>query len=419
MTNQDNTHRYDVIVWGASGFTGKWVAKHLFDTYGPFIKPKKNITPLRWAIAGRNADKLAEVSRFIGDANNNVDCVLADSDDEDSLREMVSNTNAIISTVGPYAFYGSLLVKVCAEEGTHYVDLTGEVPWMREMIDAHHETAKLSGAKIVHSCGFDSVPSDMGVHYAQKQARKKFGKPLKSLSYKLMDVKGGISGGTIASMMNIIEQAVKDKKTRKLLGNPYALNPDKSFRGPDKGDQTSAKFCSELQQWTAPFMMAGINTRIVRRTNALMNFAYGKDFNYSEVMVTGKGAKGYIKAKTIAAGMKAMVLTSFTPIGRKFMGLVLPSQGEGPKVDPENPGFYHIQFNGHTEKGDSLIVHLRANGDPGYGSTSKMLAEAAVCLAMDDVNIGGGFWTPASALGDLYLERLQANAGITFEKKYQ
>lgn len=401
--------KYDVVVWGATGFTGKWVAKHLFDTYGCDQKA------LKWAIAGRNQTKLEEVAAFIGDSGSKIDQLLADSNDEASLIELVGNAKAIISTVGPYAYYGSLLVKVCAENGTHYVDLTGEVPWMREMIDAHQLAAQESGAKIVHSCGFDSVPSDMGTFYTQKMAVSQLNQPLQKISYNLMKAKGGISGGTIASMMNIIELAVKDKSIRRVLANPYALNPDKSFKGPDKGDQMSAKFSQEIDKWTAPFMMAGINTRIVRRSNALMGFAYGKDFQYKEVMATAKGAKGYMAAKAIAGGMKAMMVTSLTGVGRKFLGLFLPDQGEGPKVDPENPGFYHIQFNGQTFDGKTLVTKLVGDGDPGYGSTSKMLSEAAVCLALDELQTKGGFWTPASALGDAYLERLQKNAGLSFE----
>jgi len=406
MAKKQAKKQYDVVVWGATGFTGKWVAKHLFDHYSN--------GDLKWAIAGRNADKLNDVRDFIGDSSSNIDGLIADSEDEPSLLELVQSTKVIISTVGPYAYYGSLLVKLCAESGTHYVDLCGEVPWMREMIDAHQESAKKSGAKIVHSCGFDSVPSDMGVFFVQQQASKAFSKPLTSVRYQLIKAKGGVSGGTIASMMNIVKLAVKDKSVRKLLANPYALNPDSSFKGPDKGDQMSAKFSKVIDKWTAPFVMAGINTRIVRRSNALLDHSYGKNFRYSEVMVTGKGVRGYASAKAISGGVKAMMVTSVTGLGRRFLGLFLPAQGDGPKVDPLNPGFYHIQFNGQSENGDQLVTKLLGDGDPGYGSTSKMLAESAVCLALDSLTTGGGFWTPASALGDAYLKRLQDKGGLSF-----
>lgn len=406
MTKKQAKKQYDVVVWGATGFTGKWVAKHLFDHYSG--------SDLKWAIAGRNADKMTDVREFIGDSSATIDGIIADSNDPESLLELVQSTKVIITTVGPYAYYGSLLVKLCAESGTHYVDLCGEVPWMREMIDAHQQSAEQSGAKIVHSCGFDSVPSDMGVYFTQQQAAKAFSKPLKSVRYQLIKAKGGVSGGTIASMMNIVKLAVKDKSIRKLLANPYSLNPDPSFKGPDKGDQTTAKFSKVLDKWTAPFVMAGINTRIVRRSNALLDFSYGQDFRYSEVMVTGKGVAGYTSAKAISGGVKMMMVTSVTNLGRKFLGLFLPAQGEGPKVDPANPGFYHIQFNGETDNGEKLITKLLGDGDPGYGSTSKMLAESAVCLALDPLTTGGGFWTPASALGDAYLKRLQDKGGLSF-----
>jgi len=399
--------RYDIVVWGATGFTGKWVAKHLYDHYSS--------SELKWVIAGRNAEKLNKVRDFIGDNNATIDGLIADSNDDTSLKDMVASTKVVISTVGPYAYYGSLLVKLCAEQGVHYVDLTGEVPWMREMIDSYQDMAKQSGAKIVHSCGFDSVPSDMGTYYTQQQAQQRMGKPLNSLRYQLIKAKGGVSGGTIASMMNIVELAVKDKAIRNLLVNPYSLNPDPTFKGPDKGDQMSAKFSKVLEKWTAPFVMAGINTRIVRRSNALMSFAYGEGFRYSEVMVTGKGASGYASAKALSGGIKTIMLTSITGLGRKFLGLFLPSQGEGPNVDPENPGFYHIQFNGETGDGQRFVTKLLGDGDPGYGSTSKMLAESAVCLALDELKTEGGFWTPASALGDAYLERLKDKGGLTFE----
>jgi len=401
--------KYDLLVWGATGFTGKWVAKHLFDHYSD--------GSLKWGIAGRNPDKLNDVREFIGDHSSSTQGELADSDNSDSLDKLVANTNVIISTVGPYAYYGSKLVEACAKAGTHYVDLTGEVPWMREMIDAHHDTAVESGAKIVHSCGFDSIPSDMGTYYFQQQAKQRLGTYLKNVRFALIKAKGGISGGTIASIINIVKLAVKDKNIRRILLNPYALNPDPSIRGVDKQDQQGVVFNKELNMWTAPFLMAGINTRIVRRSNALMGFTYGEEFSYTETMATAKGIAGYTTAKAISSAVKGIVLTSLTGVGRSFLGFVLPSQGQGPKVDEQDPGFYHIQFNGDTSDGQSLVATIMGDSDPGYGSTSKMLAESGVCLALDALKVGGGFWTPASAMGDALLERLQNNAGISFSIK--
>jgi len=400
--------KYDVVVWGATGFTGRWVAKHLADHY-----PQSNLT---WAIAGRDSNKLNETIAFLEVAKNSEPSqIIADSKDEPSLRELVLSTKVIISTVGPYAHYGSLLVKLCAELGADYVDLSGEVPWMREMIDSFSADAKKSGARIVHSCGFDSIPSDMGVFYAQKMALQHIGEPLQSLTYNLLKTKGGASGGTIASMMNIIELAVKDKKIRGLLANPYSLNPNLDFKGPDSADQAGVVYSDELKKWTAPFVMAGVNPRIVRRTNALLNFEYGENFKYTETLVVGAGSKNYMIAKSISAAIKTMVLTSITRPGRKLLGLFLPAQGEGPVVDPQDPGFYNIQFVGKTASGETFNTHLHGDGDPGYGSTSKMLAESAVCLAKDNINCDGGFWTPVSAMGDALMIRLQDKGGLTFK----
>ncbi len=406
------TRQFDVLVLGVTGFTGKWVAKHLYDNYT--AKEAESEKTLKWGLAGRNAEKLEKVREFIGDENDDIQSVIADSNDEASLRSMVEKTKVVITTVGPYAYYGSLLVKLCAESGTHYVDLTGEVPWMRDMIDAHHITAEKSGAKIVHSCGFDSIPSDMSVYFAQQQAHEKFDCYLKSIRFSLTKAKGGISGGTFASMINIIKQAVKDKRVRKILFNPYSLNPDPSFKGPEKQDQRGVEFSKELGKWTAPFMMAGINTRIVRRSNALMDFIYGKDFTYTETMPTGAGASGYLAAKAISTAVKSIAFMSITALGRSVLGILLPSQGEGPKVDPDKPGFYVIHLHGETADGEKMIAKVTGDADPGYGSTSKMLAEAGVCLALDDLETAGGFWTPSSAMGAKLLTRLCDSAGLTF-----
>jgi len=403
-----STREFDVVVWGATGFTGKWVAKHLFDHY-----PQDQ---LKWAIAGRNPEKMEQVREFIGDSDAAVQGILADSTDEQSLRDMAARAKVLITTVGPYAYYGSLLVKVCAELGTHYVDLTGEVPWMREMIDAHQEAAQDSGARIVHTCGFDSIPSDIGVFHAQQLAQEKYGESANTLQYTVIKWKGGVSGGTVHSMLNLMKQATKDKAIRRLLTNPYSLNPDPTFKGPDKMDQAGAKYSEALGVWTAPFLMAGVNTRVVRRTNALLNFPWGEDFTYSENMATRKGARGFAAAAGMAAGFATFAGVALTGPGRALLAKLLPDQGEGPEVDPANPGFYHIEFTGETASGKPIHTKLEGDGDPGYGSTSKLLAESAVCLALNEgqINVGGGFWTPASAMGAPLLKRLKGLGGLTF-----
>jgi short subunit dehydrogenase-like uncharacterized protein len=399
--------KYDVVVWGATGFTGEWVAKHLFDNY-----PQSE---LKWAIAGRNQVKLDGVHAFIGDSSNIVDSLVADSDDLESLQKLVAQTKVIISTVGPYAFYGSKLVQACAEAGTHYVDLAGESPWIRRMIDAHAETASNSGAKIVHCCGFDSIPSDMGNYYLQQQAKQSLGVHLKSVKFVLRKMKGGASGGTIHSIFNVMKEAVADKAIRKLLLNRYSLNPDPNFKGPEKRDQSSAVYDKELKVWTAPFVMAGINTRVVRRSNAVAGFPYGEDNTYCETMATADGFSGRAKALSIAVGFMLFTGVAITSVGRSLLAKMLPSQGEGPEVDPDKPGFYEIDFYGETADGRKLAAKVKGDSDPGYGSTSKMLAESAVCLALDELPTKGGSWTPASAMGDALLKRLQDKAGLTFE----
>lgn len=406
-----SSRKYDVVVWGATGFTGKWVAKHLFDHY-----PQDQ---LRWAIAGRNEGKLDDVHEFIGDSTKTVERLMADSDDEASLAELVASTKVIITTVGPYAYYGSKLVKACVDAGTHYVDLTGEVPWIRRMIDEHQEAAEKSGARIVNCCGFDSIPSDMGNFYIQEQAKQQTGGYLQTVRATVMKMKGGASGGTIHSLFNVMKEAVEDKSIRKLMSNPYSLNPDKKFRGPDKYDQRSAIYDPELKKWTAPFVMASINTRVVRRSSALLGFPYGEEVSYTENMATQDGMKGRMQAMSVAYGLMVFMGIAVTSLGRKLLSKILPSQGEGPDVNPDKPGFYVIQFHGQAADGSKLVAQVNGDADPGYGSTSKMLAESAICLALNehDIEVGGGFWTPASAMGAYLLERLEKHAGVSFTIK--
>ncbi len=402
---------YDVVIWGAAGFTGKWVAKHFYDLYQG--------SELKWAMAGRNPDKLKEIASFIGDTDHEVPTIIADSQDEAALLNMAKQTKVILSTVGPYAYYGSLLVKVCAESGTHYCDLTGEVPWMRRMISEYHEAAQQSGARIVFSCGFDSISSDMGVYFLQAQAKAAFNEPLSQIQYYLMAAKGGASGGTVHSLLNVIEESKKSQEVADILENPYALNPNYlTFEGPDVQDQTDAIYDDVIEKWTAPFVMAAINTRIVRRSNALMDFSYGKGFSYAETQVTGSGIKGSLAAKSMASGAKLFfaLASKKTPLAllKKY---VLPAQGKGPRVDPNDPGFYKIKLIGTTSSGEQLTAIVHGDADPGYGSTSKMLSEAAICLAdyEDALEVGGGCWTPSSAMGAALLKRLRANAGLSFD----
>ena len=273
---------FDIIIWGASGFTGRLVAEYLFNKY--------NSDSLKWAIAGRDESKLISIRKKFLD--NSIPIIIADSFDEKSLSDMTKRSSVICSTVGPYSKYGSLLVKSCVKSKTHYCDLAGEAQWIRKMIDLYHDEAKNNEVKIVNSCGYDSIPSDLGIYFIHKSLSKKNLK----VSMRVSGAKGGLSGGTYASMQNIMKEASNDREVRKSLSNPYGLNPSGEQSGPDKRDLTSVVYDKNIKSWIAPFIMAGINTRIVRRSNALSNYKYGKDFKYDEAIMTGNGFKGYLEA---------------------------------------------------------------------------------------------------------------------------
>lgn len=398
----------DLIVWGATGFTGRLVVEYLLERYGVG-------KTVRWAIAGRSQAKLDALKTEMGKPASGLLVITADSHDPDTLRALVRRTRVIITTVGPYAKYGSELVAACVENGTHYCDLAGEPQWIRKMIDQHEEGASKSGARIVHACGFDSIPSDIGVYYLQQEAQRKFGEPCSRVKMRVRAMKGSASGGTIASMMNAIEEARADREVARILVNPYSLCPPGARKGPDKRDQSGPVMDKDLDVWTAPFVMAGVNTKVVRRSNALMNAAYGPEFSYQEAMSTGAGTSGYLKAMQITLGLGGLMLAGSVGVLRAGMQkLFLPKPGEGPSKDEREKGFYNIVMLGKTSSGKTIRVKVRGDRDPGYGSTSKILGECGVCLALDELPVEGGFWTPASAMGDALLKRLPASAGLTF-----
>ena len=393
---------YDIIVWGASGFTGRIVVDYMHQEYGN--------GNLRWAVAGRNPAKLESV---VG--GRDIPVLNADSHDDDALRQLVQQTKVILTTVGPYARYGSKLVAACAEHGTDYCDLTGESLWMREMISAHQQTAKDSGARIVHTCGFDSIPSDIGVFFLQKEMQRRHGVAARHIKYRTKSFKGGFSGGTIDSMMAMMEAGQKDPSLLKQLGDPYLLND--TFRGADGPDRFSPYFDEDFNGWVGPFMMAAINTRVVRRSAELLNGMYGRDFQYNEGVLSGKGAGGFLAATGTGVGTGVFVGAASVSFTRGLMQKFLPKPGEGPSDDAINNGYYDIELFGQhpTDSDKNVRVRVKGDKDPGYGSTSKMIVESALALAQDDLPVSGGFWTPASAMGDQLLARLPQNAGVTFE----
>lgn len=400
--------KLDVVVFGASGFTGRLVCDYLNTRYG-------DCKELRWGVAGRSREKLDRVLAAL-DRAEDVPVLIADSDDTPALEELARSTRVVLSTVGPYAKYGSPLVEACVRNGTDYCDLAGEVQWMRQMIDAHGDAASASGARIVHACGFDSVPSDIGVWFLQNQARERFGEPLAEVTLLVRAMRGGVSGGTAASLLNVIKETRRDRQLARQLANPYTLNPEGLREGPDGRDQSGAVYNEHFGVWTSPFVMAVINQRVVRRTNALLGFAYGRDFRYSEAVMTGPGTSGRLKAMAATASLGGFMLASSNDVLREHVvRRFLPDTGTGPDANARERGFFNLLIGGSTAGGEALTARVTGNRDPGYGSTSKMIAESAACLARDELEVDGGFWTPASAMGDALLARLQENAGLTFE----
>ncbi len=393
---------YDIIVWGATGFTGRLVVDYMVEQHVN--------SNLKWAVGGRNPQKLQQML-----AGRDVAMVTADSGDEASIEALVRKTRVILTTVGPYARYGSSLVAACAKHGTDYCDLTGEVHWMREMITAYQEEARATGARIVHTCGFDSIPSDLGVYFLQKHMLSTHGVPARQIKYRPRAFSGGFSGGTIDSMIAMMEKAREDKSIRTKLADPYVLNDTQ--RGLDGPDRLSAYYDEDFDSWVGPFVMGSVNTRVVRRSAELLNGLYGRDFQYNEGVLSGKGAGGFLGATGTGVGTGVFVGAASVSFTRGLMQKFLPKPGEGPSDDAINNGYYDIELFGQhpTDSNKNVRVRVKGDKDPGYGSTSKMIAESALALAQDDLPVSGGFWTPASAMGDQLLARLPQSAGVTFE----
>lgn len=403
----------DITVFGATGFVGVLTAEYL---------ARHADTGVRIALAGRNQSKLAETrDQLVRDTGNEAvrewPLVVADSLDESAVDTLASTTRVVISTVGPYAKYGKALAHACAQHGTHYVDLCGEVLFMRESIDNNHELAQSTGARIIHACGFDSVPSDIGMLLLHKQAQKT-GSPLKEATM-LVKMKGGLSGGTVDSMRNQGQEAAENKDAARTLASPYSLTPDRS-KEPDLGRQMDfgiikTEDVGAKQGWAGPFLMAGCNTRVVRRSNALLDYAYGSKLKYAEYQPMGTGWKGRATAFAFAGGLGlAFKLLTIDKL-RGALSRWVPEPGEGPSKEERDNGFFRTTHYGVTESGQHVTATVENQGDPGYKSTSLMLAEAALTLAVDEDSLPGstgGVLTPATGLGAPYVKRLRA-AGMT------
>ena len=382
---------FDVVVFGASGYTGKLVAEYIQSEYG-------ENGSVKWAIAGRNKEKLEGIREELG-LSADLSILEVDSNDQGSLNAMTSSTKCVLTTVGPYQLYGSNLVQSCAKNGTDYVDLTGEPGWMYEMINAHKETAQASGARIVFSCGFDSIPFDLGVYFVQQAAKDKFGKPAQHVRGRVKAMNGEFSGGTIASLGATMATLKKKPELIKVLANPFSLT--EGFEGPAQLDDSKVLLDEKLNMWVAPFVMAPINTKNIHRSNALLDHQYGEDFCYDEMMIAGEGEEG----KQIADAM-----TSANPMG----GDNVPQPGEGPSKESREQGNYDVLFFADLGE-ESIEARVTGDMDPGYGSTSKMITESAICLIQDCSDLPGGIYTPAPAMGDKLIHRLVKKAGLTFD----
>lgn len=382
---------FDIVVYGATGYTGRLVAEHFVREYGGTPDAPK------WAMAGRSLTKLQDVRAAIG-APADTPLIVADADDPASLDAMCRRTRVVLTTVGPYQLYGDALVAACVRTGTDYADLCGEPGWMREQIDLHHEAAKANGARICFSSGFDSIPFDLGVLMLQKEAVKRFGRPAPRVRGRVRAMKGTFSGGTAASLSATVKAVAKNPRLVPILQSPFGLTP--GFDGPDQPLGLVPHYEDDLGKWAAPFIMATINTKNVHRTNFLAGFPYGEDFRYDEMMLTSPGEAGQAAANAVAEMLK-------NPFGAKP-----PKPGEGPSREERENGFYDVLFIGEMPGGERLHFGVKGRYDPGYGSTSRMLAETGMALLGSEVP--GGVGTPGYFLGEALVKRLEEHAEIAF-----
>lgn len=382
---------FDVIVFGASGFTGRLVAEYLAQHKEPDV-------PVKWAMAGRDATKLAVVRDEMG-ISQDIPLITANTDDAASLSAMAARTQCVLTTVGPYALYGSALVAACVDAGIGYVDLTGEPAWMHQMINAYEAKARQTGARIIFSCGFDSIPFDLGVFALQQTAQAEIGHPLSRVKCRVRAMNGEFSGGTAASLNATMAALAANPELIQVLANPFSLTPTKV--GPAQPSGTAVEYDKDRDEWLAPFIMAPINTKNVHRSNALLGHAYGADFVYDEMLVAGKGDEGKAIAEFIAGH-------------NPLQGDDVPKPGEGPSREKREAGNYDVLFIGSDAEGRELHYAVSGDMDPGYGSTSKMIAQAALCLVRDCEDLAGGIYTPAPAMGGKLITRLEQYAGLTF-----
>lgn len=400
---------FDIVLWGATGFVGRRVAHHL-------AQRMVDGAQLRLALGGREKGALEALRARL--PAKPISLVLGDSLDKRSLEAIVARTRLVCSTVGPYAKYGTALVEACAQSGTDYCDISGETHWMRQMIDAHQAAAERSGARLIQVCGFDSIPSDLGVFVLQREAVERTGKPCGRVRMRVQSMRGGLNGGTAASFLYRDEQKARSSAIQQIMTDPYGLNPPGERHGPDPPTsfRANAVLDEGLAAWTMPFVMAPINTKMVRRSNALLGYPYGREFRYEEAILTGGGVRGRIAASLGALATGAFMGALGLRSTRSLLTNVLPKPGQGPSDETRRTGRYELLFVGELADGADLRLRVRGDGDPNTESTSKLLAEATLCLAQDDIDVGGGFWTPASALGEALVNRVIENDVLRIER---
>ena len=383
--------KHDFVIYGASGFTGKLVVEYSLEKY----LNHENIT---WAIAGRNLEKLENLKNKLN-IPDHIDIIHVDSDEQESIDNLVTNTKCVLTTVGPYQLYGEKIIRTCVSSGTDYVDLCGEPGWMHKIIDECSDEAKKTGARIVFSCGFDSIPFDLGVLFVQNETKSNINKYAPCVRGRVRAMNGEFSGGTAASMKATMSSLRSNPELLNVLINPHALC--EGHQGVQQDDDTKSKFDEELDVWVAPFFMAPINTKNIHRSNKLLNQIYGEDFRYNEMWIMGPGEEGKKAAETIAMA---------NPIG----GEDAPKPGEGPSREKRENGNYDILFCADVD-GKVFKASVSGDMDPGYGSTSKMITESAICLVRECQHLDGGIYTPAASMGEKLIKRLEDNAGLSFK----
>ena len=384
-----NLNKYDFVIYGATGFTGKLVVEYAINQYA-------NDNKISWAIAGRNNEKLEHVQEKYN-LPSDIGKIVVDSNDQNSIDEMVSQTKCVLTTVGPYQLYGEKIVKTCISTGTDYVDLCGEPGFMHKIISECSAEAKETGARIVFSCGFDSIPFDLGVLFVQEEVMAKLNKYASSVRGRVRAMNGEFSGGTAASMKATMAALQSDPELINILVNPHALC--EGIQGVQQDDDSKPTYDEELNTWVAPFFMAPINTKNIHRSNKLMNHIYGENFKYNEMWIQGPGEEGKAAAEFIS---------TMNPLGDA------PEPGDGPSRESRENGNYDVLFCADID-GETIKASVSGDMDPGYGSTSKMITESAVCLVKDCEDLVGGIYTPAASMGKKLIKRLESNAGLTFK----